>query len=175
METIAIYWEEKIRTYGINLLEGLVLGRIVLPIGRMGQQSGMLQPPDASEPMFRLVWAQSEPPDQIRICLVCDEIHCQMVHPALILEHCDAEPFEWKSVDLVYFQGPHFGDRYGITDFALRALAPHQVPLLGTVCAMTTVYFVLPSGWGRTACDALTLAFEIPKTKERGNQTQTAE
>lgn len=164
METIAVYWEEKIRTYGINLLEGLVLGRVSLPIVRMGQWGGSLQSSEASKAAFRLVWAQSKPPDRIRICLVCDEIYCQMVHPALVSESDAGEPFDWMPVDLIYFQGPHFGDRYGITDFTLQALAPRQVPLLGTVCAMTTVYLVLPSGWGRTACDALTQAFEIPKT-----------
>jgi hypothetical protein len=175
METIAIYWEEKIRTYGINLLEGLVLGRIPLSIDRIGQWGGMLQSSDASKTAFRLVWAQSEPPDLIRICIVCDEIHCQMMHPALVSVNDAGESFEWMPVDLIYFQGPHFGDRYGIMDFALRALAPRQVPLLGSVCAMTTVYLVLPGGGGRAACDALTQAFEIPTTTTgRGNRAQTA-
>jgi len=167
METIAIYWEDKIRTYGLNLLEGLALYCFTLPSDRIGQWGAALRSPDNADPAFRLLWAQAEPCERIRICLVCDKIHCHSLrsvldHPAGHWETCDPAP-----VDLIYFQGPHFGDRYGIMDFTLRALAPEQAPILATVCAMATIYLVLPSGWGRKACDRLNRAFEIPKTAAR--------
>lgn len=164
METIAVYWEEKIRTYGINLLEGLVLVRASLPVARMGRWGGVLQSTDASASAFRLVWAQSESPEQTCIYFLCDEIHCQKMLSGLASSSGLETPCEKMAVDLIYLQGPHFGDRYGIMEFTLQALAPKKVPILATVCAMATVYLVLPAGWGRTACDILTLAFEIPKT-----------
>lgn len=162
METIAVYWESKIRTYGINLLEGLFLYRFALPSARAGQKGGkgLADAPHSST--FQLVWAQSEPIERMRICVVCDENNCQNIHSELISGHGPV-PCEQIPVDILWFQGPHFGDRYGIMDFTLQALAPHHVPIVGSVCAMATVYLVLPDGWGRTAADILNGAFEIPR------------
>jgi hypothetical protein len=161
METIAVYWEHKIRTYGFNLLEGLTLYRFALPTGTQGQWNWM-QPDTAHRPaVFRLVWAQIDPAAGIRLCLVSEEISCNGKQSVL-----DKPVDRWGScervpVDLVFFQGPHFGDRYGIMNFTFRAL-PANVPLLGTVCATATIYLVFPRGQGRAACDSLHRAFEIP-------------
>ena len=67
-------------------------------------------------------------------------------------------------VELVYFQGPHYGDRYGIACAALSALAKHGVTVLAVVCAGASVYMITPKGMACTARNALIGAFSIPET-----------
>ena len=68
-------------------------------------------------------------------------------------------------VELIYFQGPHFGDRYGIADAALGALADAKVPLRAMACSGASVYIVVPEGFARQAGKALSQAFIVPSTK----------
>ncbi len=51
-----------------------------------------------------------------------------------------------QAVELVSFQGPHFGDRYGIADAALNALAVQGVPLLALACTGASVYLITARG-----------------------------
>jgi hypothetical protein len=68
-------------------------------------------------------------------------------------------------VELVYFQGPHYGDRYGIAGTAVAALAQHDVPLLAVVCTGASVYLITPKGMASAARNALGKAFSIPGTQ----------
>ena len=47
-------------------------------------------------------------------------------------------------VDLVYFQGPHFGDRYGIAAAAFGALETQGIQLLAAGCTGASIYIVVP-------------------------------
>jgi hypothetical protein len=161
METIAVYWEERVRTYGFNLLEGLTLSRFSLPGGTpepWDRLDGCPAPPTNA---FRLFWAQVELNGDIRLNLVSEENNCHDRSSGLDKAVGQWATCERTAVDLVFFQGPHFGDRYGIIDFTFRALAA-EVQLLGTVCATATIYLVFPCGQGRAATDMLRRAFEVP-------------
>jgi aspartokinase len=65
-------------------------------------------------------------------------------------------------VELISFQGPHFGDRYGIADTAFKALDGQGVPILITVCSGAAVYMVLPEKKLKDARPLLLEAFEVP-------------
>jgi aspartokinase len=65
-------------------------------------------------------------------------------------------------VELISFQGPHFGDRYGIADTAFKALEGQGVPVLITVFAGAAVYIVLPEKKLQDARPLLLEAFEVP-------------
>lgn len=167
METIAIYWESKIRTYGFNLLEKLTLCQIPLPPAEAGNLGKALQIPGDDDAAFRLAWAQTDPADHIKFFLLCDDHHWSRLRP--FIDRCERPgngvgPMVRTVVDAICFQGPHFGDRYGIMDFTFKALAHGQVPLLAATCSVATVYLVLPAGWGPRAHAVLTEAFEIPKS-----------
>ncbi len=166
METIAVYWESKIRTYGFHLLEGLCLCRIDLTSGDCARWGESLQALSELGPSFRLVWSQADLPDTIRFFLLCDEIHWGTVSTFLTRQAgIGLQPWTKHdtAVDVIYFQGPHFGDRYGILDFTHQALAPENVPVLATVCSVATIYLVLPTGWGGRARKLLVEAFDIPR------------
>jgi hypothetical protein len=102
----------------------------------------------------------------LRVYLVCEEKGCHDRTAGLDKTVGQWTAWERTAVDLVFFQGPHFGDRYGILDFTIRALGA-DVTLLGTVCATATIYLVLPSGQGRKAKEILHGAFEIPVAAEK--------
>lgn len=65
--------------------------------------------------------------------------------------------------ELVFFQGPHFGDRSGILDTTLRALAPKSLRVIASACSLSCVYLVVPQGTCGAVVEALSKVFEIPR------------
>lgn len=168
METIAIYRESTIRTYGFHLLEGVTLCRIDLAAHQLARWGRVMQEIADPGPSFRLVWAQAEGTNGFKFYALCDDK--QKMHAAQF-PGCGAEPeaddwtYHTMPVDLLFFQGPHFGDRYGILSFVQKTLAARQVPQLASVCSVATIHLVFPVGWGASAKDVLSHAFEIPMGK----------
>jgi len=158
METIAVYWESKIRTYGFNLFEDVGLHQIDLQADDLASWAGILQSVTDHEAGFRLVWCQRETPGPFTFFLVCNENTWRGLQPMPA-----SHPAKQKT-DVICFHGPHFGDRYGIMDFTYTALAAGPVPLLGVVCSVASIYLVVPAGWGAKAQALLAAAFEIPKS-----------
>jgi hypothetical protein len=81
----------------------------------------------------------------------------------------DADKFTYRTspAELVFFQGPHFGDRYGIADVAVAALAGGGVQMMAVVCSGACIYIVLPEGKSEEAGRVLAETFEIPKVSLR--------
>jgi aspartokinase len=65
-------------------------------------------------------------------------------------------------VELISFQGPHFADRYGIADSAIKALDNQGIPILIAACSGAAVYLVLPENKLHEARPLLAEAFEVP-------------
>jgi hypothetical protein len=65
-------------------------------------------------------------------------------------------------VELIFFQGPHFGDRFGIADFTYKALKEKSDLLLAAVFACASVYLILPEGLADETRTRLADAFRIP-------------
>ncbi len=166
METIAVYWEPIIRTYGFTLFEGVGLHQIDLPTEELASWAGVLQNVTHDEPGFRLVWCQRETPGPFTFFLVCHAETWRLLQPmpASGIDKGAGPSVTCSSADVICFHGPHFGDRYGIMEFTYRALAQGPVPLLGVVCSVASIYLVVPAGWGGQAQALLTAAFEIPKS-----------
>lgn len=165
METIAVYWESRIRTYGFNLVEGLRMCRVGVVPANMGAWGEALQSMVDHEPAFRLVWAQTGASESVKFFLLCDNNHWSRVQPFL-KRHTDLgtidEMREADKADLLFFQGPHYGDRYGVLDFTLAPLSKAGVPLVAIACSVATIYLVLPAGEGERAKAILSASFEIP-------------
>jgi len=70
-------------------------------------------------------------------------------------------------VEMVFFQGPHFGDRYGILEAAVRGLAERKVKMTAAACSGACIYIVLPEGKSEEAVAALSEVFEIPKASSQ--------
>jgi hypothetical protein len=79
----------------------------------------------------------------------------------------DTFPYQTSPAEIVFFQGPHFGDRYGIADVAVAALAGGGVQMMAVVCSGACIYIVLPEGKSEEAVLILAETFEIPKVSFR--------
>ncbi len=79
----------------------------------------------------------------------------------------DRFAYHVSPAELVFFQGPHFGDRHGIADVAVAALGGKGVEMTAIVCSGACVYIVLPEGKSEEAVLILAETFEIPKVSFR--------
>lgn len=165
METIAVYRESRIRTYGFCVREGLLLGRLTFAGGPSALTADTLAVMGQGDGSFQWVWAQPAHGSGIEIFLLCsadrqadvEQLICQVLGQSTL-----AAEEALSLVDLLYFQGPHFGDRYGIADFTLRALTQVQVPLIAVTCSGSVIGLVVPAGWGCKTESILSREFEIP-------------
>jgi hypothetical protein len=162
METIAVYWEPVIKIYGIAERTGLSMVSFVLP------GSGF-------EPLLRrtpedclLAFARPAGGGDLRLHLLFEGRPGRGFMDALGLAAQGSRVD--IGVELVYFQGPHFGDRYGIAHAAIRALGARMLPVLAMTCTGSSVYLVLPQKSAAAARKALTEAFLVP-----GNATTTTD
>ena len=157
METIAIYWEPVIKTYGI--IERIGLSLVSLPLGGTGPGLEAIDFLDAVRTWenVKIVFSASAADGDLRLNIL---VGGEAALPAGVVLppglHVDAP------VELVYFQGPHFGDRYGIAQAALDALADNNIALQAMACAGASVYLVVPEGQAGRAGQALTKAFVAP-------------
>jgi aspartokinase len=69
-------------------------------------------------------------------------------------------------VELVSFQGPHFGDRYGIASRVVDALQSARIELLAMSCASASIHLVVGEGQGQAAVDHLRGPFGGPRGRE---------
>ncbi len=137
-ETRSAYVEEKIRTYGIQLTQGLFL---------VHPRTVRDRPAQMAETEFHLMSVMPRPGR------TGQEADVVMVVP---------DGSARQSVDLITFHGPHFGDRYRILQTALNCLDNQGVPLLVAACAGASISLVFPAGAGTAAKTALEKGFEPP-------------
>jgi hypothetical protein len=162
METIAVYWEPVIKTYGLDVQKNLSMVSFSAHLKEIcANWAGCFQ---RWRPANRMVLAFARPagPDRLRLHLLFNgavdlfDVAALAHNPSKHAIRID------KPVELIQFHGPHFGDRYGIAAAALGALEAMQVPIKGAACCGASVYLVLPENQAETACQALSKAFMVP-------------
>lgn len=157
METIAVYWEERIKVYGITAQYNLTLANITFSRSDLASIASILRHLESQINRFELVTCQDFS-DVMRIHLLYEQQHSNWV----------ADSFNGKDVqtttpvDLIYLHGPHFQDRFGIIDSTLAALRAHGIFTICSGCAGTSMYLVFTEGVGREADRILTENFLIP-------------
>lgn len=166
METVAMYWEPIIKTYGFQTIKGLALYKYVI-------SSELSFPPDIrpdnmqdDQNRFHLLCGQLNDNNGIDLLLLCESAHGsafpRQVEAMLPVDAACRREVK-RPVELLFFQGPHFGDRFGIADFTCRALGEDAHRLLAAVFSCASVYLVLPEGKAEKAKKRLTTAFNIPR------------
>jgi aspartokinase len=165
VETIAVYWEPKPKTYGFKEIIDLSLISIEIKPEEVGQWGLWLMESADLDIGFHLILAKYSTNRKLRLYILLEKLMADIV-----LSHIDKrigpdseKYFHLTSpVELISFQGPHFGDRYGIADTAFKALDGQGVPTLITVCSGAAVYIVLPEKKLQDARPLLLEAFEVP-------------
>ncbi len=166
METIAVYWEDRIKTYGFSEVTGLALVQwSASPEALSGLGSGIRDMGESDMGML-LVLGQglASRPTEFGL-LVKQRCEDQTIRRLRnILGEGASENVSSRSpAGLIHFYGPHFGDRYGIADAALRALTDCGVPILAISCSASSIYLALSEAWMGKAREALSKAFLRPE------------
>jgi aspartokinase len=165
VETIAVYWEPKPKTYGFKEVVDLSLLDIEIRPGKMSQWGLWLMELADLDMSFHLILAKYSTHQKLRLYILLEKLWADSV---LSYIGKKIDPDSKKDfylnypVELISFQGPHFGDRYGIADTAFKALNGQGVSVLIMVCSGAAVYIVLPEKKLRDARPLLLKAFEVP-------------
>jgi hypothetical protein len=165
METIAIYWEPKIKTYGIAERIGLSMVSFEILSETLISGEDRLRRAGSAAGELLLVFGRPSTQGGVRLHLLFEG--CPSWH---LLEEFSGVTGGGRSsglqvdadVDLLYFQGPHFGDRYGVADAAFGALLGAEVTVLAAACTGASIYIVLTKGSAQAAHKALSEAFVVP-------------
>lgn len=166
VETTAVYWEPKVKTYGFEVTRGLSLVELSLAAEQLPAWGSTFHSLKDKGTHFVLVLIQYSSSKGLRLCLMLEE--SGLGHLLEVLEM--SLPVQRKEflrilspVELIHFQGPHFGDRYGIAATAFVALSKGGIPLLAAACSGASIYLVLPEKKAETAKSLLEEVFEIPR------------
>ena len=165
METIAVYWEPKPKTYGFKEVFDLSLVTIEIKPEKMLQWGLWLMELADLNIGFQLILAKYSADRELRLYILLEKLWVGSLLSYFDKKiNLDSEKdFYLKSpVELISFQGPHFADRYGIADSAFKALDNHGIPILIAACSGAAVYIVLPENKLHKARFFLSEAFEVP-------------
>lgn len=166
METIAVYWEPRIKVYGITDKRALFLSALACPAARLGYWSERIMDLDSSLARFELVTCHGADKDKrLQLFLVVDSAMRETMTGLMagwLAAERSAQFTAIGPVDMVFLHGPHFQDRFGIAETAFAALAKKDIPVKISGCAGTSMYLVVAEGQGDAAVTILTDTFFIP-------------
>ncbi|MBW2208254.1 MAG: hypothetical protein JRG79_15215 [Deltaproteobacteria bacterium] len=166
MQTVAVYSEPRIKTYGFNIVTDLLFMELPCSPERLNALGLGIEALGDSAIGFHLVFGQTAEDHAFSLFISAHDSDGVRAHMHRLLKgHADAPSDLITMVDVVSFQGPHFGDRYGVAHAAFQALEAKSVPLLASVCSGACLYLVLPQGKGDEAKALLREAFEVPKNR----------
>jgi hypothetical protein len=171
METIAVYWEPKIKTYGMIEKTGLSLVSMTLPLSdTLKVMQNLRSQADLAEGLL-MISAAPNAEGQMKTHLVLDSPknipHQEVIADWLIGNDVNVSPRLMPAVEMVYFHGPHYGDRYGIASMVFSALIANRISLLHSVCSAASIYLVMPEGQAEAARRALSDKVVVPKAEAR--------
>ncbi len=168
METIAVYWEERVKVYSINEKTGLALATLEIPDQLLAGLGDRLYSLQKILGRFELITAQPSyvgSKNRLKFSLVIDGTKAESLKSHMN-EYIGANPQAqltiMKSVELLYLHGPHFQDRYGIADIAFTAFAKNGCKLHLSGCAGTSMYLVVPEGQAFASKKVLSEIFLLP-------------
>lgn len=172
METSAVYWEPEIKIYGFQEETGLSLTEIGFPAHRLARCGDFLCGLDAPDAGFSLALLQKEGQAAFRLHLLSRTVpekdadgKGRTLAPLIrqkASDLCIGPPNVTGPAELLHFHGPHFGDRYGVADAALRPLAEGGPAPLAAACSGAAIYLALPDKGCKKACALLDGAFKVP-------------
>jgi hypothetical protein len=165
LETIAVYWENKIKTYGFQIRQDLSLFHLTLPPAALSPWGALLLS-EKNDITFDLVLMQTKTESAFGLYLLLQKKWEQSLYG--LLNRMEKNSFNidcnaYSPVELLHFQGPHFGDRYGIADKVFFSLSRESVPMLGMGCTAASVYIIFPEHEALRAKKVLAGVFETPE------------
>ncbi len=165
METIAVYWEEKVQVYGITQKSDLCLTRLNFLQEHATKWGFLISEMQKSAVSFAFVSLQTIDTNVLELLFVYEKDKLNALYHQLnewLKEDNSAQVQEESNIDIVYLHGPHFQDRFGIAESAFTALTQEGEIVLASGCAGTSMYVIIPGGHGEKTTQILTDTFHIP-------------
>lgn len=163
---IASYRETPIKTYGFICKQGYDLWNLSVPTPLLGDIAEAFSFISHQGIVLPMLHAQRYEQDQVLFSLIFPTTDWKQVlnafrpHPPL-LQFRRATP-----VSMFHFQGPHFGDRYGIVNALATALATADIELLSLSCTIASISAVVHDHQLEAAMEALQGIFEVPAKRD---------
>lgn len=166
MEIIAVYWESKIKTYGFNVKTNLCLTSATLSGDQIAEWGDRIEK-NSNSSEFIMTLVQITSGQTLKFHCLIDPAQCESKGSAvedLLLGFSKGDARFETPVELVYFQGPHFGDRYGIAAAAFGTLEAQGIRVLAAGCTGASIYIVVPDRMAQAVIGCLSCPFQIPET-----------
>ena len=162
METIAVYWEPRIKTYGFQRITDLALIEFSYPLSDIKNVGEIFSEDDFKilRPKFIISHVMHHEISLI-VCLPLKEgkdFHASLKKASSVTPCKYIHP-----VSILFFHGPHFGDRYGIADATFSTLSKAGVEILASGCSSASVFLVLAAHDIDKVEKALNETFEVAK------------
>lgn len=162
METIAVYWEPRIKTYGFQRLTDLAFVEFSYPVHEMKSLGEILSRDELHDVKPKFMIAQESDGDiSFVFCLPHKE--GKDFHESLEKDLGPTTHRYIYPVAIIFFHGPHFGDRYGIADATFSTLSNADIEVIASGCSSASVFLVLVQDDIDKAEKVLGEAFEVAK------------
>jgi len=162
METIAVYWEPRIKTYGFQRITDLALIEFSYPLSDIKPLGEIFSKDDFKtlRPKFIISHVLHHEISFI-FCLPLKESKDLRTS---LEKTSSPTPYRYiHPVSIVFFHGPHFGDRYGIANATFSSLSKAGIKIIASGCSSASVFLVLAQHDIDKAEEVLSETFEVAK------------
>jgi hypothetical protein len=164
LETIAVYWEPIVRVYGFDIKADISLLHLKCSTETIDTLLADIERQAETSPTFLFSQLQLQPPDISHLYLAADHDHISGYRNGLE-ENATKNGLMLTAhspVDLLFFHGPHFQDRFGIANNVFKTLDPLGITVYTIGCTGTSIFIVTGGGQAQKARKMLTEAFAVP-------------
>ncbi len=165
METIAVYWEPIIQVYGFDSRKDIALLELDFSITEADYWGECIDSLATTDSGFIMVLAQYISTTTLRFCIAlqkADAISCRQQLEKSCNTRFSVSIRLHQPVDILFFHGPHFQDRYGIAETVFRSLQHSPISLHAVGCTGTSVYLALNTGEIEQVKELLSEGFTVP-------------
>jgi len=165
IETVAVYWEPRVRIYGMDLRSGLTDIQFTVSHKTLGNAEW--RELTSSKSKFRLLTQQAVSDDLTKLSLLVDpEWKNELIEVLAKISQQDpgSALVQSEGHEMISFHGPHFQDRYGIAAMGFLQLMKNGISLTRSGCTGTSVHFVVGEGRGKDVSQCLEDTFVVPSS-----------
>ena len=162
METIAVYWESRIKTYGFQGGKDLAFIEFSYPLHEMRSLGEILSNDELQALTPKFIMAQ-ELDHEISFVFCLPGKEGRDFHVSLEKTSGPSHHRYIYPVGIIFFHGPHFGDRYGIADATFSTLSKTDIEIIASGCSSSSVFLVLHQDDIAKAEKVLAQTFDVAK------------
>jgi aspartokinase len=170
-EIVCSYQEEIIKIYNITHQSDLNLWTITLPLECLGDFGTILLQLDETGLRIPFLVSKSSPDeDGITFALCFAAAYRERVEQVVARNLPNIDLSWFGPVSVVFLHGPHFGDRYGITNALLKVLRNAGIPPLAMSCAVSSMSVVVRGNDTNRTIEAISSSFQTPLSSRRASE-----